>query len=138
MDNGQSRMISGTEASVAYGEMTRDHLATAKENLRRFFSVVGVQDYLDEVQDYLDEFLLMVKDHFAMRSVAYLKRNVRKRPSVERAISSQDRAKIEAANELDMQLYEFARAGFLQRREEMGESLAAKLRHFQRFRRGKA
>ncbi|HEX5725701.1 MAG TPA: polyhydroxyalkanoic acid system family protein [Longimicrobiaceae bacterium] len=109
-DNDQVRRIAGADPEI--GGCTEAMLETAKENLRRHFSVVGVTERFDETLVLLDRRLGWTKE------VASYPRNVNpaRRPTDSLPSSTADA--IRARNALDVELHRFAS-------EWMDEAIAA-------------
>jgi hypothetical protein len=139
LTNDQTRLISGVEkvnTRLLDGEerrtlqasrepVTREILETAKENLREHFAAVGLFKSFDES-------LLLFKKVLGWGSIYYVRRNVTKgRPRV-RQVPREARAVIEKYNEMDMELYEYARQRFEEAIREQGTEFGRELRSFQR------
>ncbi|MEX2400243.1 MAG: sulfotransferase family 2 domain-containing protein [Rhodothermales bacterium] len=101
LDNGQVRAIYGSDhLKVGYGDCTDHMLESALDNLESYFSVVGIAERFDET------LLLMARRLNWNRRPLYVRRNVTKnRPALE-AVSPRVLREIEAANALDLALYE--------------------------------
>lgn len=128
--NFQTRQISGRvdfeHGSPPFDEsLSEDALETAKENLEKEFTVVGLQERFDES-------LLLMKRAFGWGNVCYLKKNVTSRPVLRNDISSRARNLIERHNELDAQLVEFARKRFKEQVLEYGPGFERDLRDFEK------
>jgi hypothetical protein len=139
LTNDQTRLISGVEkvnTRLLDGEerrtlrasrepVTREILETAKRNLREHFAAVGLFKSFDES-------LLLFKKVLGWGGIYYVRRNVTKgRPRV-RQIPRQARAVIEKYNEMDMELYEYARQRFEEAIREQGAEFERELRSFRR------
>src|SRR5262249_32296132 len=68
LDNGRPRYLSNA-LDLPFGQCGREHLETAKQNLRRHFAVVGLVEQFDES-------LLMIKRRFGWGRVYYTRRNI--------------------------------------------------------------
>src|SRR5438132_8576964 len=101
LDNGQVRRISGMKAP--FGQCTAEMLAKAKQNIERYFSFVGLTDYFDESLLLLKRILGWRKPPF------YIKAKVSPAESEQGKV---DLKLIEAHNELDSALYDYAEARF--------------------------
>ncbi|MCP5094371.1 MAG: sulfotransferase family 2 domain-containing protein [Chloroflexi bacterium] len=107
MENYQTRMLAGVWGSLAFGECTEETLATAKTNLREWFEVVGLTERFDET-------LLLLKQAFGWHNITYKRENVaRNRPGI-RKIDAETMALLQAANQLDKELYVYAQSLFEQ------------------------
>ena len=120
--NGQTRFLSGTIESETYDSKI---LNIAKENLQRHFSVVGIQKRFDES-------LLMLKKELAWKKMPfYYRRNTNRANSYKREISNSTRAVLEKYNELDLELYEYAKNIFVEQLNQQNLSFNRNLQFFQ-------
>jgi hypothetical protein len=103
-ENAQTRMLSGVyHGPPGFGELGETVLAAAKRNLREQFVTVGLTERFDES-------LLLLRRHLSWDKIYYQRQNVtRKRPS-RRQISAETLQIIRAHNQLDLELYDYARA----------------------------
>jgi hypothetical protein len=103
-ENAQTRMLSGVyHGPPGFGELDETVLEAAKRNLREQFVTVGLTERFDES-------LLLLRRYLGWNKIYYQRQNVtRKRPS-RRQISPQTLAVIRAHNQLDLELYDYARA----------------------------
>src|SRR6266571_6080643 len=100
LDNLATRMLSGQESP--YGELPKDALERAKENLREGFAFVGMTERLEES-------IVLLTQLLGVDLVPYTSQKVnRERPRLEE-VSKEERALIEQHNLLDLELYSFAR-----------------------------
>lgn len=117
--NGQTRLLCGdSSCDGIFGNKAvgPDHLERAKANLDAWFAAVGTSERFDE-------FLVLASSRLGWRSLCYMPANVsRKRPSREE-ISPAIRARLEQANELDLELYAFVQHRFQEAAATMGDSL---------------
>lgn len=100
VDNDQTRRLAGQDPPL--GRLTRAALDTAKENLRRYFAVVGTVERFDETLA-----LLRLKLGWTREVVSYPRNVNRDRPP----LASFPREAIEAVrarNELDLELWQYA------------------------------
>jgi hypothetical protein len=100
IDNDQTRRIAGVDPAL--GALTREALETAKENLRRHFSVVGTSERFDETLVLLHRRLGWTREVPARRLNATPERE---------PVSSLPSSSVEAIrgwNELDCELHRFA------------------------------
>lgn len=100
VQNGQTRQISGVRQ-----DPDRPALELAKDNLREFFSVIGLVDRFDES-------LLLLRKKFGWRMPFYVKKNVTARRNARSTVSERVLAAIATRNMLDIELYAFARDQF--------------------------
>jgi tetratricopeptide (TPR) repeat protein len=103
-DNGQVRRLSGT-TQLPVGEIGKPHLEKAKENLERWFSVVGLLERFDET-------LVLLKNQKVLNNLHYLKKNVSSNRLTRDQVRKQVLDIIEKYNRWDMELYHFARELF--------------------------
>jgi len=99
-------MLSGYGDDVPYGECSGEMLEQAKYNLNKFFIAVGITEKFDES-------LILFKERLKWkRYPVYLKlRRTPNKPSLNE-ISKETLQIIEKYNELDIELYEFAKRMF--------------------------
>lgn len=100
LDNGQTRLISGV-TGVPIGGVNRMMFEKAKENLRTYFSVVGVTERFDE-------FLILLKKTFGWKNCFYIQANVSKQRRKKRKLPKGTLKMIEEKNIFDIKLYHFA------------------------------
>jgi len=106
LGNWQVKAISGIERVImGYDNVTCDTLEAAKRNLSSHFIAVGLLEKFDES-------LLMFRRLLGWKNICYIRRNLGKRHGSEKQISAQARRVIEQHNDLDVQLYEYARELF--------------------------
>ena len=139
LTNDQTRLISGVERvntrlldgrerrtlRASTEPVTREILEIAKENLREHFAAVGLFTCFDES-------LLLFKKVLGWNNVYYVRLNVTQDRPAKRQVPTLERALIEKYNEMDVELYEFARARFEEAIREMGAGFKSELRSFQR------
>lgn len=126
LDNGQTRILSGVEeleASAGFGSCSSDMLAEAKRNLGKHFAVVGLSERFDES-------LLLLRRAFGWRHVYYTRQNVGTVGSSSAELDCETRGALKRWNELDSELYEFARGLFEQKIEEQGPAFRQDLKRF--------
>jgi len=102
-----------------------DILEIAKANLREYFSLVGISERFDES-------LILLKRVLGWRTkdILYVRQNViRDRPS-KGSIDSDILKVIEQHNELDIQLYEFAKQMFEERISQQDSSFRREVQIF--------
>ena len=137
--NDQTLLISGAERaesrpssdhasgdSGTYQEYaTEETLRIAKRNLAEHFSVVGLSERFDES-------LLLFKREFGWRNIYYVKHNVTRERPLKEEVPPEERALIERHNELDIELYRYARERFERAIREQGASFSRELESFRR------
>jgi hypothetical protein len=123
-DNFQTRLISGIWTEVGYGECDQETLALAKHNLAEHFAVVGLTDQFDET-------LLLLKHAFSWRNVFYRRQNVTQGRPRREMLSAETLAVLREHNQLDLDLYAYAKELFKSQVREQGASFALAVRTFQ-------
>lgn len=112
LDNGQTRLLAGVWDDRPLGETD---LQRAIANIEQHFAWVGLMERFDES-------LVQLGLNLGWLDVRYRKRNVSERASAS-LVDDRARAAILAANELDLQLYDYVRERF-----DRVSPLAARLR----------
>ena len=137
--NDQTRLISGVEkvnTRLLDGDerrtlranqepVTADILEIAKRNLREHFAAVGLFTSFDES-------LLLFKRVLGWSNIYYVRRNVTGARPEKRQVPREARALIEKYNEMDVELYQYARAGFEEKIREQGAGFESELQKFRR------
>ncbi len=99
-DNDQTRRISGIDAQI--GHCTGLMLEKAKDNLGRYFSVVGTMERFDET-------LILLKRRFGWKKeLFYYFKNFNPRRPAKETFAKQTLDAITSRNALDLKLYDFA------------------------------
>jgi hypothetical protein len=124
-DNLSVRMISGHWKDIAYGQCTREMLEMAKQNLREYFAVVGLAERFDES-------LLLLKQAFGWRNVYYMRHNVTQDRPRQGELPVDTLNLIRQHNQLDGDLYDFARTLFEAQLNQSGLDIPAELDRFHR------
>ena len=126
--NLQTRLISGVVNQKATKINDEEILARAKKNLQESFDVVGLAEHFDET-------LLLLKNAFRWRQVFYVKLNViRSRPQ-QNEILPATRQLIQEHNQLDLELYRYARMLFAEQLQRQDAIFTQQLRSFQTYNR---
>jgi Galactose-3-O-sulfotransferase len=113
IENDQTRMLSGRGAGeLEAGILGREALDEAKRNLERFL-VVGLTERFDES-------FVMIRRALGWKLPLYLTKNVSTRPKPASATAVE---LIRERNQLDLELYDYARGLFSAAVEQQGESL---------------
>jgi hypothetical protein len=121
-DNDQTRRISGLEP--VFGACSISILEKAKDNLRRYFSVVGVTEYFDET-------LILIKRMLGWTYEAcYLPNLVNKDRPTSASLPQKSVDAILERNELDVKLYEFAKESLYERIADQGPDFHSEVRIF--------
>ena len=105
LDNGQTRLLSGM-VDVGFGQCTLKMLKDAKENLREYFAVVGINERFDET-------VMLMKKVLGWTTLPYyVRENVTSDRPGKEDIPEDTLKVIEKRNELDLDLYTFAKEMF--------------------------
>lgn len=107
-DNGMTRLLCGLPddaRSVPFGGCTPDMLAAAKKNLRERVTVLGLTEQFDAS-------LVLLRRHFGWKSPLYTRKNITGGGSRTQELEPREVDLIQAANELDLKLYAYARVLF--------------------------
>jgi len=123
-DNFQVRLISGVWNDIPYGECTRETLEQAKKNLQDSFAVVGLTEEFDQT-------LLLLKRALGWDNIYYMRHNVTKNRPQKDVLSPETMALLRSHNELDLELYAFAKTLFAEQVERQGASFARDVKLFQ-------
>lgn len=130
LDNGQTRLIAGKhgepDRSIEIGQCTPEMLEDAKQNLRNFFTVVGITEEFDRA-------LILLKRTFGWRNVFYTKRRVTHNRPQEKQIDIETRRIIEQCNALDMELYEYSKKMFQESLQNQNASFGDEVKQFKQF-----
>lgn len=122
-DSAQVRLLAGID--VPFGGVTREHLEVAKANIEQHFPVVGLLERFDES-------LLLMAQEFGWSTPYYQRENTTAvRPTVPE-LDPETRSAIERHNELDAELWDFARDRLQRRIEAMEPSFRKRLNAFRR------
>lgn len=113
IDNNMTRFLSQVKLQsqlsqqqiIPPGQCTREMLDCAKQNLKQYFKVVGLVERFDES-------LLLFKQAFGWHNIFYKKMNVNKKRLQRQNIPAATLHKIERANELDLELYQYSKSMF--------------------------
>jgi hypothetical protein len=121
-DNDQTRRISGLEPE--FGACSISTLDRAKDNLRRYFSVAGVTECFDETVVLIKRTLGWVHEPY------YLPGLVNKDRPASVSLPQKSLNAILERNELDTQLYDFAKALFHERISGQGPDFNSQITKF--------
>ena len=120
MDNGQTRLLSGAAVEedllgkrTDYGQCNDTMLELAKKNLKEHFVAVGISERFDES-------LMMLKKTLGWSKLYYVKANVGRNSIRKHEISKDTLRCIEKYNELDIELYRYARHMFDEAIDQQG------------------
>lgn len=122
VDNGQTRRIAGA-SHLEVGTCGNAHLEQAKENLGNHFSVVGILESFHET-------LLLLREHCQLKNIFYLEANkTAQRPQKNDLPASITRI-IEKYNQLDLELYHYAKKRLEKRVKEKGAGFKKEVEAF--------
>ncbi|ACB53904.1 unknown [Crocosphaera subtropica ATCC 51142] len=110
-ENGQTRILSGIQAENK--PCSDEMFKLAKENLSKYFSVVGLTEQFDET-------LILLKRLLGYNIPIYSTKNKNKRRLSIDDISAKERKMIEQYNSFDLQLYEYAYQLFEEQKKQQG------------------
>ncbi|PPS40408.1 sulfotransferase family 2 domain-containing protein [Chroococcidiopsis sp. TS-821] len=123
-NNGQTRLIAAVdESKVGFDQMSEEHLAIAKQRLQDYFTVVGITEKFDET-------LILLKNKFGWKMPLYVKENVTKNRQSKASVPPQTLETVEYYNQLDIQLYQYAKQLFEQ---QISQNLDIFEREFKSF-----
>lgn len=122
-DNFQVRLISGVWDQYPYGECPREVLEQAKQNLQNKFAVVGLTEEFDKT-------LILLKRAFGWRHVYYMRQNVTKNRPQAASFSRQTLNVVREYNQLDLELYAFAKKLFAEEIKQQGLSFSVEAKTF--------
>ena len=126
VDNAQVRYLAGTGGTivdVARGQCTQTMLDVAIERLEEAFAFVGIVERFDES-------LVLLRRTFNWRGCYYVASNVTKRRRWTQELQTTELALLNEHNELDRELYRYAKLLLERRVAEAGASFAGELAHF--------
>ncbi len=119
-DNGHTRALARLEEDVPYRQLTNLHLEHAKKNLSLFFPVLG---FIDQY----DDFLKLLQAAFGWENIQYQRVNVNKKRPPKDALSAAELNIVKKYNELDLELFAFARTLYWDRINELAEAVKSNL-----------
>ena len=122
--NLQTRLLSGAMNRKKPKASDEEILALAKKNLHESFAVVGLAERFDET-------LLLLKNAFQWRRVFYVKLNVTRSRPQQDEMAPDVRCLIQEHNQLDSDLYHYARGLFDEQIHRQGATFTEQLRVFQ-------
>jgi hypothetical protein len=102
LDNGQTRLISGFNFLDHSQPASQEMLEVAKQNLKSQFAVVGI------VEDF-NKTLMLLKKEFGWKMPFYVKENTTKNRLLKERVSKETLDVIKKHNELDIELYRYAK-----------------------------
>ncbi|OKH25729.1 sulfotransferase family 2 domain-containing protein [Chroogloeocystis siderophila] len=124
VDNSQTRMLAAIDKSIVkFGQTPTEALDIAKQNLKIYFSVVGLTEKFDET-------LILLKKKFGWRLPFYVRENVTKNRQLKENIPPEAIEIIQHYNLLDIQLYHYAQQIFEQQLTQYAGNFEAELKLF--------
>jgi hypothetical protein len=126
LDNSQTKYLAGLETPyLKFGEYSSELLAKAKEHINEKFILVGITEWFDET-------ILLLKRKLNWRTPYYKRVNVTKNRPEKEKVGDLALQSIEKHNELDIQLYQYAKALFKKELDACGDSFFLELESFQK------
>jgi hypothetical protein len=101
-------------------------LEKAKQNLRNHFAVVGITEDFDRM-------LMLLKKKFDWRNILYVKKRVTQNRPKPKQIDPETRRIIEAYNEIDLNLYQYAKQLLEEQISVQDSSFFEELKQFQKL-----
>lgn len=124
LDNDQTRLLAGRhKTDVGFGKCSSNVLETAKKNIEEHFAVVGISEKFDET-------LILLKKLFGWKLPFYIKANVTTNRLLKKEIAEDTLKVIEKHNELDIELYTYAKKRLEQLIIQQGPSFERELELF--------
>lgn len=123
LDNGHTRLLSDVWAKVPAGGCTEEHLEKAKANLSQI-RVVGLTEQFDAS-------LLLLGRAFGWKHLYYSRQNVTANRPSQRNLPPETMAAVQAANQLDKKLYDYAKILFDEQVRQLGPDFAQDVRRLQ-------
>ncbi len=102
LDNGQTRLISGFNFRDHSQPASQEMLEVAKQNLKSQFAVVGSVENFNKT-------LMLLKKEFGWKMPFYVKQNTTKNRLLKERVSKETLDVIKKHNELDIELYRYAK-----------------------------
>lgn len=124
-DNGQTRLLANLNSGheIPFGQCTTDLLDEAKKNLCQHMQVVGLTERFDET-------LLLLKARFGWQKIYYSNQNVSANRQPLHTLPQSTLAALQACNQLDNELYLFAKTLFEEQLAQFGKGLHKQLATF--------
>ena len=129
MSNSQTQLLSGGEKKLALdvnGPESRKYLEIAKKNLVKYFTAVGLTERFDES-------ILLFKKRLGWKNIFYYKINVSKTRPKKRNVSQDAIDIIKKYNQLDIDLYNYAKDIFEKMLEKEDASFKKDLKKFKQM-----
>ena len=123
LHNGHTRLLAGVWAKLPPGECTAEHLEQAKANLSQV-KVVGLTEQFDAS-------LLLLGKAFGWNRLFYTRKNVTAGRPSQKNLSPETTAAVTAANQLDIELYNYAKTLFAEQIKQQGPGFTKQVSRFQ-------
>lgn len=123
LHNAHTRLLAGIWAEPPAGACDEKDLAKAKENLRQI-KVIGLTEEFDAS-------LLLLGKAFGWKHLYYTKRNVSVGRPAQDTLSEDTIAAVQAANQLDSELYDYAKCLYAEKINQEGPDFAKEVSQFQ-------
>lgn len=125
-NNDQTRLLAGKRDASNFGTCSDEMLDIAKRNLAEHFRVVGITEEFDRS-------LILMKRNLGWRNPYYTNQNVNRHRLRKEGISPKTLSVVQAYNELDIELYRFAKKLFQEQIDSQGLSFTKELGRFKKL-----
>lgn len=125
-NNDQTRLLAGKRDESRFGICSDEMLDIAKGHLADYFTVVGITEEFDRS-------LILMKRNLGWRNPFYINQNVSQNRPRKEGIPFETLRVIQAYNELDIELYRFARDLFESQIRSQGPSFIKELDRFRKL-----
>jgi hypothetical protein len=125
MNDAQVRLLSGVWGDLGFGQCDRDVLGMAKKNLCEHFAMIGLTERFDET------LCLMRKALGWQNSILYTRLNATRNRPKQQSFSPEALHVIAQANQLDIELYQYAQNLFEEQLRRQGPSFGLEVKAFQ-------
>ena len=125
-NNDQTRLLAGKRDMSSFGLCSDEMLDTAKGNLAKYFAVVGITEEFDRS-------LILMKRILGWRNPFYINQNVSQHRPRKEGIPLETLRVIQVYNELDIELYRFAKDLFQEQIRSQGPSFMSELHRFKKL-----
>jgi len=132
LDNAQTRLLAGhlsgtqnVSLDIGFGKCTTKMLNLAIDNLEKYFPVVGLADRFDET-------LVQLKRYLGWKHIYYNKMRVSKKRLAKERLPNNVLKSIEKYNNLDIELYNYAKTIFDDQIKKQNKSFFMELEEFQK------
>lgn len=125
-NNDQTRLLAGKDLLRSDGKCRPEMLPVAQENLCKHFHIIGL------TEDF-DRSLILMKKAFGWHNPYYRRQNVSRDRSRKTELPLEALTTIQKYNDLDIQLYEYARICFQSLLKKQGEFFECEVALFQKL-----